>query len=268
MNVPGGPGKLPLAIRNMALACMALSALVGFFSLTELLALIQPNDPTRLPLQLPGTFGSEAFKKGVEAQRAAVEAMRVARVLTLSGLGLACALNFVAASRLIWPRGLRRESMRRLVVGSSVAVALLRTLDGAQLTVVARRVGGAMGRSANSLPGLDGLPRSRRKLRCVRGWLRWPSCKRLSWLELSPSSRTTSERNGQSSCSRLWTIRDKSPGPLTKGASAECPPAHPSVPLRPAPKARSEPAEARPDPRASLPEAAPGNPRAIAIASS
>ena len=170
MNVPGGPGKLPLAIRNMALACMALSALVGFFSLTELLALIQPNDPTRLPLQLPGTFGSEAFKKGVEAQRAAVEAMRVARVLTLSGLGMACALSFVAASRLIWPRGLRRESMRRLVVGSSVAVALLRTLDGAQLTVVARRVGGAMGRSANSLPGLSELTPVEAEA-AVRSWV-------------------------------------------------------------------------------------------------
>jgi len=157
VNVPGGPGKLPLAIRNMALACMALSALVGFFSLTELLALLQPADPARLPLQLPGTFGNEAFRKGIEAQRAAVEAMRVPRVLTLSALGMACALNFVAASRLIWPRGLRRESMRRLVVGSSVAVALLRTLDGAQLTVVARRVGGAMARAADSIPGLTQL---------------------------------------------------------------------------------------------------------------
>jgi hypothetical protein len=158
VNPPGGPGKLPLAIRNMALACMALSALVGFFSLTELLSLIQPSDPPRWPLQLPGTFGSEAFMRGVEAQRAAIEGMRAARALTLSGLGLACALNFVAASRLIWPRGLRRESMRKLVVGSSVAVALLRTLDGAQLTVVARKVGGAMGRSANLIPALSELP--------------------------------------------------------------------------------------------------------------
>src|SRR5258708_32892257 len=107
----------------MALACMALSALVGFFSLTELLSLVQPSDPTRATLQLPGTFGSEAFEKGLEARRAAIEAMRVPRALTLSGLGLACAFNFVAASRLIWPRGLRRESIRRLEGGASVALA-------------------------------------------------------------------------------------------------------------------------------------------------
>jgi hypothetical protein len=154
VNAPGSPGKLPLAIRNVSLACVALSAVVGFFSLSELLGLIQFSRLTQAPIQLPGSFGSEAFKRGLEAQLAAIESMRVPRALTLCALGLACALNFVSASRLIWPRGLRRETVRGLVASSSVAVALFRTLDGAQLAVVFRRVGAAMGRSADLIPEL------------------------------------------------------------------------------------------------------------------
>ena len=161
MNSPGSPEKLPAALRNVALLCMALAALVGFFSMSELLGLVHVADVSPTAGRLPGPLGSEAFQRGFEAQLSALESMRVARVLTLASLGLACALNLVSASRLIWPRGWRlnptapalpREGMRKLIVASSVAVALLRTLDGAQLAVVARRVGAAMGRSASSMP--------------------------------------------------------------------------------------------------------------------
>lgn len=160
MNSPGSLEKLPPALRNVSLLCIALAALVGFFSMSELLGLVHvaETSPTG---RLPGPFGSEAFQRAYEAQLSALESMRVARALTLVSLGLACALNLVSASRLIWPRGWRlsqtapalpREGMRKLIVASSVAVALLRTLDGAQLAVVARRVGAAMGRSASSIP--------------------------------------------------------------------------------------------------------------------
>ena len=157
MNLPGGPGKLPLAIRNPSLACMALSAIVGFVSLSELLGLVQVSEPSRSPIQVPGSLGSEALHKGYEAHLTALESMRVPRVLILSSLGLVCALNFVSASRVLWPRGLRRESMRRVVVSSSVAAAVLRTLDGAQLAVVWRKVGAAWGRSASVIPSLSSL---------------------------------------------------------------------------------------------------------------
>ncbi len=169
MNPPGSPGKLPTAIRNASLACMVLSAIVGFFSLSELLGLLQFSDLKGAPVQVPGGFGGEALKRGLEAQLTALESMRVPRAMTLCGLGLACALNFVSASRLIWPRGLRRESMRRVVVTSAIVVALLRTLDGAQLAVVARKVGAAMGRSAELLPGLSNAPPADREA-AVRSW--------------------------------------------------------------------------------------------------
>jgi hypothetical protein len=156
VNLPGGPGKLPLAIRNPSLACMALSAIVGFVSLSELLGLAQVSQPNRPPIEVPA-LGNEALQKGYEARLLAVESMRVPRVLILSSLGLVCALNFVSASRLLWPRGLRRESMRGIVVSSSVAAAVLRTLDGAQLAVVMRKVGAAVARSAGVFPALSSL---------------------------------------------------------------------------------------------------------------
>ncbi len=140
---------------------MALAALVGFFSMSELLGMVHVAEVSPTAPRLPGSLSSEAFQRGFEAQLSALESMRVTRALTLASLGLACALNLVSASRLIWPRGWRRnqtapalprEGMRKLIVASSVAVALLRTLDGAQLAVVARRVGAAMGRSASSMP--------------------------------------------------------------------------------------------------------------------
>jgi hypothetical protein len=155
VNPSGSPGKLPTAIRNASLACMILSGIVGFISLSELLGLLQFSELKGAPVQVPGGFGGEALKRGLEAQLLALESMKVPRAMTLCGLGLACALNFVSASRLIWPRGLRRESMRGVVVSSAIAAALLRTLDGAQLAVVARKFGAAMGRSAELLPWLS-----------------------------------------------------------------------------------------------------------------
>ena len=163
MNAPDGPAKLPAAIRNVSILCMGFSAAVGFFSISELLSLVNVGEAPRSAVRLPGPFGTEPFQRALEAQLSALESMRVARALILASLGVASALNLVAASRLIAPRGWRRvnqtapalprAAMRRLVVSSSIAVAVLRTLDGAQIAVVARRVGEAMGRSAAALPG-------------------------------------------------------------------------------------------------------------------
>lgn len=179
MNAAGGPGKLPLAIRNVSLLCISLSALVGFFSIGQLLGLVHLADVSPSATRLPQPFDNEAFQRGLEAQLSAVESMRLARALTLSSLGLACALHLVSASRLIWPRGWRRisltapalprEGMRRLIVSSSVAVAVLRTLDGAQLAVVARRVGAALARSADSLSAFANVNRAVLETR-LRSW--------------------------------------------------------------------------------------------------
>ncbi len=164
MTGPGGPPKLPTAIRNAALACMILSAIVGYFSVSEAFALIQLSALKAPSVQFPGALGSEALEKGFEAQLAALASMRVPRVLTLSSLALACALNFVAAGRLIRPRGLHRQNMRKVLVSSSIAISLLRTVDGAQLAVVARKVGTAVGRATDSIPGLADSPIEVQKL--------------------------------------------------------------------------------------------------------
>ncbi|HZH78597.1 MAG TPA: hypothetical protein VEY88_21390, partial [Archangium sp.] len=52
----------------------------------------------------------------------------------------ACAFTFVAAGRLLRPGGLPLERVRRLLGAASIVAALLRTIDGAQWAVVARRM--------------------------------------------------------------------------------------------------------------------------------
>src|SRR5262249_34721602 len=47
---------------------------------------------------------------------------------------------FVSAGRLLYPRGVSRESMRRLLGTSLLIAAVLRTVDGAQWAVVMHRV--------------------------------------------------------------------------------------------------------------------------------
>jgi hypothetical protein len=79
----------------------------------------------------------------------ALEPIRAARVLTLGALAIACSLSLVCAGRLLYPAGLPRERMRRLLADSTLAAALLRTIDGAQGTVVAKKVATAM---AKELP--------------------------------------------------------------------------------------------------------------------
>jgi hypothetical protein len=80
------------------------------------------------------------------AQVLALEQMREPRMVVLFALALACSLCFVASTRLLRPAGLPRAGVRQILVWALVVAAALRTIDGAQATVVARSTADALRR--------------------------------------------------------------------------------------------------------------------------
>jgi hypothetical protein len=126
--------------------CLVLSGLTGLFSLKEALELGHLAKVKEAHLASLPAMGDPAMNAlTVEAEYAALETMREPRSLILVALSVACAFTFIASSRLLRPDGLPLESMRRLLGGAAIATAVLRTMDGAQLAVVFRRTGQAMG---------------------------------------------------------------------------------------------------------------------------
>jgi hypothetical protein len=91
-----------------------------------------------------------------QAWFAALESMRESRSLILGALLVAYALVFVSAGRLLRPEGIPLEGMRRLLGGSAIAVAVLRTIDGAQMAVVASRMAPALAHAMRVFSGAQG----------------------------------------------------------------------------------------------------------------
>jgi hypothetical protein len=129
---------LPIRIRNAAVGCMLISAGVGFFSASEAFTLAQVSE-----IREGRLFRIPTVKDSAEFERVMIRALRPMRGLRagiLSALSVACAFCFVSAGRLLYPRGVSRESMRRLLGTSLLIAAVLRTVDGAQWAVVMHRV--------------------------------------------------------------------------------------------------------------------------------
>jgi len=131
-------GSLPKRIRHAAVACMLISAGVGFVSATEALNLGQLSElRERHLLRIPSLKDTTAIEKALVR---ALQPIRGLRAAILSALSVACAFSFVSAGRLLYPRGLSRENMRRLLGIALLVAAVLRTIDGAQWAVVMHRV--------------------------------------------------------------------------------------------------------------------------------
>ncbi|QRK04995.1 hypothetical protein JQX13_32940 [Archangium violaceum] len=159
MSRPVSPSQgLPRGIRFAAFVCLVLSAFTGFFALSESMGLSRLSE-------FREASGSSNFSivgdpsidaRIADAQLAALEPMRESRALTLGALSVACALVFVAAGRMLRPDGLPLERMRRMLGGAAITAALLRTIDGAQGAVVARRMGPVMVEAMRTLPEFQG----------------------------------------------------------------------------------------------------------------
>jgi hypothetical protein len=151
---------LPGRIRFAAAVCLVLSGCTGLTAFKEVVDLGRLSEMKEERLSRLASVEERAIHElTLEATVSTLEGMREPRALILGALVVACALTFVSASRLLRPEGLPMESMRRLLGGAAIATAILRTMDGAQVTVVFQRIGqamaGALGKTLTLPPELD-----------------------------------------------------------------------------------------------------------------
>ncbi|MBJ6761960.1 hypothetical protein JGU66_14390 [Myxococcaceae bacterium JPH2] len=151
-----GPEGLPRRVRIAATVCLVLSILSGMLAGMEAYGLSDFSkyreaslEPRRATLLGGDPVIAERL---VEAQFSVLEPMREPRLVVLSVLGMSCMVAFVASGRMLRPAGLPREGMRRMLGGAALTAAVLRTIDGAQWTVVARRMGAVMAESLGKMP--------------------------------------------------------------------------------------------------------------------
>ncbi len=145
MKSPEGP--LPTGIRVATMIALVFGAMVSFGAVRDLPLTVNAG-ASDMPEVSLGPFKAlvkdekvylAAMRASFRAQMSAMEAMQTSRVLILAALSTSASLVFISALRLRWPAGARRGSIARLLAGASVATAVLRTLDGAQLLAIARK---------------------------------------------------------------------------------------------------------------------------------
>ena len=151
---------LPINVRRITLGMIALSGLVGFGAAQQVAEAVELESLRTLEVTMPfetldPKLAKAAAAAMLQAHLQVLESMRTSRVLTLLALTVASTLSFVVAWRMLRPDGAAREDIRKLLVRSAVACAAFRTMDGAQMTVLAKKIGAASDRVmlASDLPG-------------------------------------------------------------------------------------------------------------------
>ncbi len=139
---------LPARVRLAAIAAMVLCAMVGLGaagSMAEAVDLDQLTSagPPKMPFG-DSEYTRAALKAQYEAEIGALESMRASRVAVEILLSTCAAIALVSALRLLRPNGVPREGVRKMLGATSLACAVLRTLDGAQSTALAKKVGTAV----------------------------------------------------------------------------------------------------------------------------
>lgn len=156
--VPPAPRPpLPRGVRFAAVLSLVLSLFTGFFTLGELTEL-QQLEAAKAARQAPRMLLVEdpiLAARMSEARLAALQSMRDSRGVVLGSLLVAYTLVFVSAARMLRPEGLSLESLRRLLAGSLLSAALLRTVEGAQSAVLAQRMSPAMTEALRAMPDLQ-----------------------------------------------------------------------------------------------------------------
>ena len=143
-------------VGKAAVGVMLLGGFCGVFAATEAMAVLGTDSCCIKEHPPSPIFGDPAMVMRVlETQAIALESMRVGRTFALVTLSMACAMAAVSAARLLRPRGLPREPLRRMIGIFCIAAALLRSVDGAQAAAVARRVGAEVGATLSAPPDVD-----------------------------------------------------------------------------------------------------------------
>jgi hypothetical protein len=139
------PSRLPRGISIAAVLALVLSGLTGMSAVMEASSLTQFAEYKEAVLANAGRFGDQVSNEHVLlAQFSALEPMREPRAVLLVLMAMVCSFVFVAAARMLRPGGMPREGMRRLLSGSAILAAILRTIDGAQWMVVVDRMSAAL----------------------------------------------------------------------------------------------------------------------------
>ena len=151
----GGPGELPGRLRLASLLSVVWSGLCGLFSAWDAFSLVRLEELKQAqPLFKPS--GDAVLAEQLWTSRlVALEHMRESRMVVLFTLALVCSLCFVASTRLLRPAGLPREGVRRVLVWGLVVAAALRTINGAQDTVLDQGTADIMRRSLALPEGLS-----------------------------------------------------------------------------------------------------------------
>jgi len=153
----GAAGALPGRLRLASLLTLVLAGLCGLFSAWDGFSLLRLEE-LKQAQPLFQSSGDPALAERVWTSRlVALEHMREPRLVVLFALALACSLTFVACTRLLRPAGFPRQGVRRILVWGLVAAAALRTINGAQDTVLDQGTAEVM-RQGLALP--EGLSRS------------------------------------------------------------------------------------------------------------
>jgi hypothetical protein len=129
---------LPGRVRLASLLSVFLSGFCGLFSAWDGFALFRIAELKQAQASFPLNTDPVLAEQLRASQVVALEQMREPRMVVLFALALACSLSFVASTRLLRPAGLPREGVRKILVWALVVAAVLRTIDGAQATVVVR----------------------------------------------------------------------------------------------------------------------------------
>jgi hypothetical protein len=151
-----GPGASPGRVRLALVLALVLGGTCGLLSAWEGFRLARFSELRQAQQPFPRNTDPILAEQLRSSQILALEQMREPRMVVLFALALSCSLTFVASTRLLRPAGLAREGVRRILVWALVIAAALRTIDGAQTAVVARRVAEVLRRGLPVPPGVEG----------------------------------------------------------------------------------------------------------------
>ncbi len=147
-------GAFPGHLRVASLLSMVLSGWCGFFAAWDGFSLVRLEELKQAQPLFKPPMDPALAERLVSSRLLALEHMREPRMVVLFALALACSLSLVASSRLLRPAGLPREGVRRILVWGLVVAAALRTVNGAQDTVLDQGTANVMRASLTLPPGL------------------------------------------------------------------------------------------------------------------
>ncbi len=157
--VPPALNPLTPGARRLLWLALLLSGMVGFGAAQGVAQVSQLERLKSIEPPVSPFADSESMRAAGKAMLAAeisgLEGMRTSRGFILMALSVTAALVFVSAIRMLRPGAIPREGIRQLLGGTAIASAVLRVLDGAQLTAIARRMGAAGDRILRNAPATE-----------------------------------------------------------------------------------------------------------------